>query len=314
MRMTKKDRNKLIAVVCVLAAVVLLAVFGDFLCPHDPQFVNVGNALKSPGTDGYLFGTDMLGRCLACRMLSGLKYSLFSGLLIVGITAAAGTIIGVIGAWLKGAVDKALLYINIVFQSFPGFVLAIFIAGLLGQGLMGGIIALSLTGWTRYARLARSLSFEVVRADYVKAARLGGLGFGGIMIRHILPNILIPLAVNMALSISDAIVSMAGLSFLGLGAAPPTPEWGTMIADSRSYFQTAPWTVILPGIALFVLVILFNVFADAVQKAVDPRETVVSRRKKIKRFLKKKFSNKKTGGNKHEKEDNGNHGSGSLLP
>ncbi len=298
MRIRKKDKNKLIAVCCILAAVVILAVFGEAFCGHDPYLVQMGDVLKPPGTDGFLFGTDMLGRCIACRVISGLKYSLSAGLLIVLITGAAGTLIGVTGAWFSGIPDKILLYLNVVFQSFPGFVLAIFIAGLLGQGLMNGVLALSITGWTRYARLSRSLSFEVIHSDYVKAARISGLGFFRVLVRHILPNMMIPLLVNMALSVSDAIVSIAGLSFLGIGAAPPTPEWGTMIADSRSYFQIAPWTILAPGIALLLLVILFNVFADVLQKVLDPRETVVSRRQKVKQFFKNK-----TGGKKNEKEN-----------
>ena len=284
MKISRNDKIKLIAISCVIGFVIFLAIFGDALCSHDPEFVDMSVRLLPPCKE-YLLGTDMLGRCLSCRILSGLKYSLVSGVVIVTFTGFVGTVLGVIGAYFRGIPDKLLLYVNIIFQSFPGFVLAVFIAGILGQGLINGIIALCISGWTRYARLSRSLAFEVVNADYVKAARISGLRFGKIFSRHVIPNILIPLAVNMALSISDAIVSIAGLSFLGIGAAPPTPEWGTMIADSRSYFQVAPWTIIMPGLALFILVIIFNLFADALQKVLDPRETVPNRRKEINKTI-----------------------------
>lgn len=271
MRTGGRERAGLIILAAVAGLLILLAVLGERLCIHDPYYVDMGARLRPPCGE-YLLGTDMLGRCIACRLLAGLKYSLSAGCVIVAVTGTAGTMIGMAGAFFGGVPDKFLAYVLVVFQSFPGFILAIFVAGLLGQGLAGGILALSLTGWTRYARLARSLSFEVISSDYVKAARISGIGFGGIAVNHVLPNILPAIIVNMALSISDAIVSIAGLSFLGLGAAPPTPEWGTMIAEARSYFQTAPWTIAMPGLALLVLVIIFNLFAEELRRVIDPKE------------------------------------------
>ena len=271
--------RKLYFMLLLMLLIVILSVFAERICPHDPYLVDETIALHSPSGE-YLLGTDALGRCVACRILCGLKYSLFSSLAIVAMTGLTGIMLGVAGAYFGKAIDRALLYLNVVFQSFPGFVLAIFVAGILGNGLINGVIALSITGWTRYARLSRSLTLDIMHCEYVRSAKLSGLKMPAIVWRHIVPNIVMPLVVTMTLSVSDAVVGIAGLSFLGIGAAPPLPEWGTMLSEARAYLQIAPWTVIAPGIALFALVLVFNAFADTLQNVVDPRSANKSLREK----------------------------------
>ena len=271
----KKNRRSLIAMSAVILVLTTMSLTAEQLCHHDAYFVDAGQALLKPCSE-YWFGTDALGRCVACRLLTGMKYSLFSALAIVFITGTVGILLGVIGAYFGKTVDKALLYLNVVFQSFPGFVLAIFIAGILGNGLINGVIALCITGWARYARLARSLTLEIINADYLKSAKLSGLKTAAVVKQHIIPNIAMPLVVTMALSISDAVIGISGLSFLGIGAKPPMPEWGTMMSEARTYLQIAPWTIIAPGAALFALVIVFNMFANALQNVVDPRRAKLS--------------------------------------
>jgi ABC-type dipeptide/oligopeptide/nickel transport system permease subunit len=280
----KLNKRKLLIMGVIMGVLIVTALFAEKLCWHDPYLVNLAETLKPPSSE-YWFGTDQLGRCMACRILSGLKYTLFSSLAIVVITSIVGVTLGICGAYFGKATDKALLYLNVVFQAFPGFVLAIFIASLLGNSLINGILALSFTGWTLYARFSRSLSQEIIGADYIKSAKLSGLWPVTVIVRHILPNIMVPVVVTMALSVSDAVIGIAGLSFLGIGASPPTPEWGTIMSESRVYLQTAPWTVIAPGMALFALVMCFNMFADALRRVLDPRgeRTGVLHRKRASR-------------------------------
>ena len=257
--------------VALIAAMVLTALFGSRFLLHDPYFVDVKRALIPPGRE-YLLGTDYMGRCMACRLVEGMRTSLFTAFLVIIVVFLFGTVYGVAAALAGGIADSVLMKINLVVQAFPSFILVISIAGMLGPGLFNGIIALCLVSWTHYARLARSMTLRLRDACFIRSARLSGAGMGRIIIRHVLPNILSPLLVTAALDIGGVILSLASLSFVGLSAQRPSAEWGLMISDNRKYLQSAPWTVLAPGAALFLIIVVFNLFADSLRDFTDPRQ------------------------------------------
>ncbi|MCD7981349.1 MAG: ABC transporter permease [Clostridiales bacterium] len=251
--------------------VILFFLFVPYFLPHDPYETSLSLAFLPPGTEGYLLGTDNLGRCILCRILAGGRTTLFSSLCVVFIVFLAGTALGTVSGYAGGKTDVVIGKITTVFQAFPGFVLAVAIAGILGQGLLNGILSLSLVYWTIYARLSRSLALTLKDAAFVRSARLCGAGTVHILTKYILPELLPPMIITAAMDIGMVTLSMAGLSFIGLGPARPTAEWGAMMSESRSYLQTAPWMIIFPGIALFGMVLLFNLFGDFLRDHMEKR-------------------------------------------
>lgn len=237
--------------IILTSIVLLIALFGNRLAIHDPYKTELGSALIPPGSE-YLCGTDNLGRCVMCRILAGASTSVFSALSVVVIVFIAGGIIGIVAGYAGGVIDEILMKITVVFQAFPSFILAICVAAMLGTGLRNGILSLSLVYWTTYARLGRSLVLSMKNETYIKAARMCGAGPLAIVIHYVTPNVIAPVIVTAALDVGNIILSMAGLSFLGLGAERPTAEWGAMMSETRNYLQTGPWGILFPGIALFV--------------------------------------------------------------
>lgn len=270
----------------LIVFIMIMALIAPIIAPNDPYLVNMGNILKPPGK-GYLLGTDDLGRCIFSRILYGATASVFSSLLVVIIVFIAGTLIGISSAFIGGVYEAVIMRIITIFQAFPGFILAMAIAGMLGTGLRNGILSLCLVYWTSYARVARSLTLEMRGKDYIRSAQISGAGNLRIMIRHIFPNIIAPLLVMAALDVGGVILSLAGLSFVGLSGQRPTAEWGLMMNDSRQYLQIAPWTVIFPGIALLILVILFNLFADTLRDVMDVKRINKSEMKRSLRWARK---------------------------
>lgn len=254
--------------VCSAAAVALVvfSLVAPLLCQHDAQLANLAMANRAPGGE-YLLGTDSLGRCILCRVLTGLQTTVFAALAVVAISAVAGSVIGTLSGYIGGAFDAAMMRITDAFMAFPALILGIAVAGLLGGGLQNAVLALAVPGWTRFARLARSSVLALKERPFVQAAVIGGLGRCSIALRHILPNILPPLVVMACLDVGGSMLNLAGLSFLGLGASPPSPELGAMINQAASTFQTAPWAVFAPGFAIFVAVVVFNLFGDSVNEA-----------------------------------------------
>ena len=246
----------------------LFALFGRYFAPHDPYETNLSAALMAP-CKSYPFGTDHLGRCILSRVLEGASASTFSALAIAGITAVFGTCIGMLAGYFGGAVDRILMKITAVFQAFPGFVLAVAVAGTLGPGLKNAMLSLGLIYWTSYARLARSLVLRVRGETYILAARLCGASPLQIMTRHVIPHIVSPILITATLEIGNVVLSMAGLSFLGLGVQAPLAEWGQMINTGRTYLQTAPWCILFPSLALFAAVLLFNLTGDCIRDVFD---------------------------------------------
>lgn len=252
------------------AALVLCSVFCDFLTPYDPYVQDLSNAKAAPSA-AHIFGTDRYGRDMLSRVIAGSRASIFSTLLLVAVITVLGTVIGVFCGWYGKWIDTVLMRISDLFLAFPGLVFALAVAGVLGGGLQNAIIALAAISWPKYARIARSQTLSQKETTYLKAARLSGSGTRQIISRHILPNIIGPILVTSMLDIGTMMMELAGLSFLGLGAKPPAPEWGSMMSDTRSLITTAPWLTFAPGLAIFVSVITFNLLGDTIRDYMDPK-------------------------------------------
>ncbi|MGI6011543.1 MAG: nickel transporter permease [Ruminococcus sp.] len=263
-------KKKLILFSAVAGVLIFIAAFAEYICPYDPYQQNYDIALQPPSI-AHPFGTDRYGRDMLSRVLMGSRISIFSTLILVAVIAVAGTAVGLLCGYVKGTVDSVLMGISDVFLAFPGLVFALAIASLLGGGVQNAVIALAAVSWPKYARLARSQTMAVKNTDYISAARLSGSSPCQVVIRHVLPNIIGPVLVTAVLDIGTMIMEIAALSFLGLGASPPAAEWGSMMSEGRSMLQTYPWTVLTPGIAVFVSVMVFNLLGDAVRDFADPR-------------------------------------------
>ena len=254
--------------VLLLIAVALAA---PLIAPYDPLEAVMQNAYLPPSAE-HLFGTDKLGRDNFSRILYGASYSLSSVLLLVTIIFAVGTTLGVLAGYYGGKVDIVIMRISDVMISFPGMILAIAVAGILGGSLINAIIALTIVTWTKYARLARSMVLKIKKRDFVEAAIVNGGTSTHILWKHILPNILPLMVITAASDIGAMMMELAGLSFLGFGSQPPAPEWGLMLNEGRQQLQTAPWLMIFPGLAIFVTVVIFNLWGDALRDVLDPRQ------------------------------------------
>lgn len=253
-------------------AFLILSILAPLLMPNDPNHASLADAKQAPSAK-YPWGTDWLGRCVLSRVLAGAPVSVFSSLAIVGLTLMAGSAVGIACGYFGGRVDSALMRIVDVFLAFPGMVLALAVAGMLGKGLDNAVIALVATGWPPYARLMRGQVLTLKEENFIHAAKLNSQTTVSILFLHILPNALRPVVVTASLSIGGTILSLAGLSFLGLGAQPPVAEWGSMLSDGRGLMQQHPWIVLYPGLAILLTSILFNLLGDSVRDVLDPRDS-----------------------------------------
>jgi dipeptide transport system permease protein len=261
------------AIVCF---VVLCAVFADILAPYDPleQF---RNATKRPpvwvsgGSWQFPLGTDPLGRDMLSRILHGSRISLFIGLAVMVVTGVIGIFLGMIAAFKGGIIDVIVIRIMDLIMAIPSLVLAILIIAVIGPNLTNTIVAITIVYLPRFVRLVRASALSELSKDYVTAAKVAGVGPWRLMFSTVLPNCMAPLIVQAALGVSDAILEAAGLGFLGLGAQPPTPEWGSMLADSRDLITSNPWVVALPGLAILITVLAINLMGDGLRDALDPR-------------------------------------------
>lgn len=250
---------------------ILLALAAPLIAPYDPLTAEMKNAYLPPSGE-HLFGTDKLGRDCFSRILYGASYSLSSVLLLVAVIFAVGTSLGVAAGYFGGKTDTVIMRISDMMISFPGMILAIAIAGILGGSLINAIIALTIVSWTKYARLARSMVLKIKKRDFVEAAVVNGGKALHILSRHIVPNILPLMVITAASDIGAMMMELAGLSFLGFGSQPPAPEWGLMLNEGRQQLQTAPWLMVFPGLAIFVTVVIFNLWGDALRDVLDPRQ------------------------------------------
>lgn len=269
--MMKKTKIRLYMVGILVLLVVLAAAGASYLVPCDPYEQNLMEALQPPGAR-HLLGTDRYGRDMLSRVIMGSQTTVFSALLVVILVLVIGSSAGILCGYLEGAFDTLIMRISDIFLAFPGIVFAIAVASVLKGGVGSAVLALACISWPKYARIARSQTLTLKKTAYVEAARLAGSGTWKILFRHILPNLAGSLIVTAVLDIGTMMMEIAGLSFLGLGAAPPTAEWGAMMSNGRSMLQTAPWTILAPGGAMFLTVALFNLFGDAVRDALDPRQ------------------------------------------
>ena len=252
-------------------AVVGVAVFAPWVAPKDPLEAVMLDSLKAPCAE-YPLGADKLGRDILSRVIFGTRTSLVSTLILVATIFVVGTILGIIAGYFGGWIDQVIMRIADMMISFPGMILAIAIAGMLGPSLQNGVIAITAVSWTKYARLARSMVLKVKRNLYVEAAVVNGTGTLKILWKHILPNMLTTMTVTAAADMGTMMLELASLSFLGFGAVAPTPEWGLMLNEGRTYMAKAPWLMIAPGIAIVIVVIIFNMLGDSIRDILDPRQ------------------------------------------
>ena len=246
----------------LILLIALAAICAPLLTSYDPYESQIQMSLLPPSAEHY-FGTDKLGRDLFTRVLYGARVSLTMTLFVVILIAGLGTLIGVISAYVGGKVDTVIMRLADIFLAFPGIV---------GGSVVNAILALVAVGWTKYARLARSLTLKVKQQDYLAAAITNGTRQVDMIRRHILPNIMPIIIVTAALDIGALMMELAGLSFLGFGAQPPTPEWGLMLNEGRQLIQTAPWLMIFPGLAIASVVAIFNLWGDSLRDVMDPRK------------------------------------------
>lgn len=247
------------------------AVFAPELAPYSPTEQDLFNRLAPPSM-AHPLGTDQLGRDLYSRILFGARISFRIAVTVIAITLTIGTIIGVIAGYAGGWVDEALMRLVDILLAFPGILLALVIAGVLGPSLTNIMIALAVVGWTQYARVIRGSVLAIKEKEFVKSAQLMGVSKPRLLIRHVLPNVISPVVVLATMDVAHVILGTAALSFLGLGAQPPTPEWGTMLAGGRDYITTAWWIVNFPGIAIMITVLGFNLLGDGLRDVLDPRD------------------------------------------
>ncbi|MCX6033114.1 MAG: ABC transporter permease [Chloroflexi bacterium] len=256
-----------------LAAFVLilgLTLLSPLITPYDPVKMSASDYLKAPSL-AHLFGTDRFGRDILSRTLAGGRISLAVGLVSVVIAAVGGALLGAVAGYFGGLVDGAIMRFVDVLLSFPGLLLALGIVALLGPGINNVILAVGISGVTGYARLVRGCVLSAREEPYIEAAHATGCGAGRILLRHLLPNIIGPVIVLSTLDVAWAILTASSLSFLGLGAQPPTPEWGAMLNEGRGLLVEAPWLTVFPGLMIMITVLSVNIFGDGLRDAVDPR-------------------------------------------
>jgi peptide/nickel transport system permease protein len=248
---------------------IAIAVAAPVLAPYSPTDVDVTARLLRPGAQ-HLLGTDELGRDVFSRLIYGSRISLFTGVVVVMVGAALGTVVGGVAAFVGGRVEYAIMRFTDLVLCFPPIILALAIAAALGIGTTNTIFAMLVVWWPKFARLARSLVLQQRSREYVEAAVIAGYGPGRILGRHIIPNAIGPLIVLVTLDVGNAIITFAGLSFLGLGVVPPTPEWGSMVADGRQLVAQW-WVAAFPGFAILSIVLGFNFLGDGIRDWLDPR-------------------------------------------
>jgi peptide/nickel transport system permease protein len=263
-----RNRTRLYILLSLAGLLILLSILAPLLTPNDPNATSALHMNEAPSR-AFPFGTDRYGRCICSRVLMGARTSIFSAVTLVAVTFVFGTVLGMLAGWFGGAADTAVMRLADVFLAFPQMVLAIAVAGILGGGMFNAMLAMGVTGWTLYARLARAQVLALKKEAYVSAARLTGQGALPILLKTLLPNMLGPLAVNASTQIGTMMIGIAGLSFLGIGVTEPQAEWGSMISGARAYIQLAPWAVLAPTAATILTVMIFNCLGDCLRDVLD---------------------------------------------
>lgn len=267
-RRFKRSRTAVIGLV-VLLLVIGAAIFADVIATHDPYKTAPRNILASPSLD-HLMGTDAIGRDLFSRIIYGSRVSLQVGMIAVSIAAVVGVFLGIVAAYYGGLVDALIMRFLDALLAFPAILLAIFIMAVLGPSIRNAMIAIGVIFVPSFARITRANALSLKEKEFVEAARAIGARDSHIMLKTILPNCISPLIVQASLAVGYAVLVEAGLSFLGLGAQPPEPSWGSILGAGRGLMTTAPWVATFPGIAIFLCVLGFNLFGDGVRESLDP--------------------------------------------
>lgn len=268
-RQLRQNRLALIGM-AVLLILILVAISAPWIAPHDPNEMNLGAALQPPNSPGHILGTDELGRDYLSRMIYGSRISLTAGLIVVGIASSIGMALGAISGYSGGLVDNIIMRLVDVLMAFPFLLLAIAVVAMVGPGLVNLMLVLGGVGWVKYARLVRSLVLTQREEDYVRAAQVLGIGSWRIIWRHILPNCMGVIIVQATFDVAGTILAASALSFLGLGAQPPTAEWGAMLSTAKSFLRQQPMLSIAPGLAIMATVLSINLVGDALRDALDP--------------------------------------------
>jgi peptide/nickel transport system permease protein len=269
-RMFRRSHAAVLGLLLVTALTVA-AVLAPVLARHDPDQVDTTRRLARPLSPGHLLGTDEFGRDMTARLLHGARTSLAVGLTATALAAVAGSLCGLVAGLGGGFIDHAIMRSIDTLMAFPYFLLAIAIIAALGPGLVNGMIAVAVVNIPFYGRIVRGTVLAVRETEYVQAARALGVSELGLAIRHVLRNCLAPIIVAVTLNVGGMITALAGLSFLGLGVQPPVSDWGSMLSSSRQYINVAPHVAALPGLAIFLAVLGFNLLGDGLRDALDPR-------------------------------------------
>lgn len=270
----KENKGAVIGLV-IIAFFIFLAIFAPMISPYDPSQLQE-NALKLPpsfagGESSYLFGTDDVGRDIFSRLIYGARISMSVGFFVVLISASIGTLLGLLAGFIGGKVDWIIMRFVDILMAFPSILLAIVVVSVMGPGLNNAIVAVAIVSCPTFIRIVRASTMGEKEKQYVMASKTFGASTFRIMFFEILPNCLAPLIVQISLGFSDGILNAAALGFLGLGAQAPTPEWGIMLSDARSFISSHPWMVTLPGICILFVVLGFNLLGDGLRDALDPR-------------------------------------------
>jgi dipeptide transport system permease protein len=260
----------------ILVVVLLLALFADFIAPHSPYQTNPAAFLKPPfwqsgGSFSYPLGTDAIGRDILSRLIYGARLSLTIGISVVTVSVAVGTVLGLVAGFMRGVVEILIMRAMDIVLTMPSLLLAIVIVAVLGPGLMNAMLAVAVVVLPHYVRITRAAVLSELAKDYVTAAKVSNAGTLRLMFKEVLPNCLAPLIVQASLGVSTAILDAAALGFLGLGARPPEPEWGTMLSDAREFVLRAWWVVTFPGLMILITVLAFNLLGDGLRDTLDPK-------------------------------------------
>jgi peptide/nickel transport system permease protein len=270
LRRLRRDRVAMVGAI-FLVLVALVSLLAPVLAPHDPIETNLSMRLVPPGTPGYPLGADELGRDMLSRLIWGGRISLLIGFSAVMVAMILGVAIGLLAGYFGSWTDSVTMRLVDILMAFPAILLAITIVASLGPGLRNAMLAVSIVGIPYYVRIVRGNTLSLREQEYIQAARVTGASDGRIMFRHVFPNTLAPLIVAATLDVGWFIMAAAGLSFLGLGAQPPTAEWGVMLSTGRQFIRNAPHLSILPGSAIFLVVLALNFLGDGLRDALDPR-------------------------------------------
>lgn len=265
-----------VAGLAVILAIIFMALFADLIAPHSPIEQYRDHLLQPPfwqegGTIAFPLGTDAVGRDMLSRIIHGSRYSLLIGIIVVTLSLSAGIALGLTAAFLRGPVESMIMRAMDIMLALPSLLLAIVVVAVLGPSLINAMFSLAIVYLPHYVRLTRASAISEMSRDYVTASRVAGAGVVRLMVLTVLPNCAAPLIVQATLSFSSAILDAAALGFLGLGAQPPTPEWGTLLAEAREFVLRAWWVVTFPGLAILITVLAFNLMGDGLRDALDPK-------------------------------------------